>query len=171
MRKVLGLLLIGLLLMAGVAWGEGGISRAPIPFRTTQTTGAGPANGQVVTWSSSLGRWVAVTGISGNADTVTLGVYTTGAGTVFQPAPVQIPYTSQGVGFPAAHSGSGVWPAERKQTIEEFLKRRPGNTAEKQPGRAPSFESATTENSVQRVDGLESAATQTALFTAASFRT
>ena len=94
MRKVLGLLLIGLLLMAGVAWGEGGISRAPIPFRTTQTTGAGPANGQVVTWSSSLGRWVAVTGISGNADTVTLGVYTTGAGTVFQPAPVQIPYTS-----------------------------------------------------------------------------
>ena len=42
---------------------------------------------------------------------------------------------------------------------------------EKQPGRAPSFESAATEDSVQRVDGLETAATQTALFTAASSRT
>ena len=42
---------------------------------------------------------------------------------------------------------------------------------EKQPGRAPSFESAATEDRVQRVDGLETTATQTALFTAASFRT
>jgi len=42
---------------------------------------------------------------------------------------------------------------------------------EKQPGRAPSFESAATEDFCQGVDGLEAAATPTALFTAASFRT
>ena len=47
----------------------------------------------------------------------------------------------------------------------------PGIPRKKQPGRAPSFESATTEDRGQRVDGLEAAATQTALFTAASFRT
>jgi len=42
---------------------------------------------------------------------------------------------------------------------------------EKQPDRAPSLESATTEDTCQRVYGLVATATQTALFTAASFRT
>jgi hypothetical protein len=46
-----------------------------------------------------------------------------------------------------------------------------GDHKQKQPGRAPSFESAATEDSVQRVDGLATTATQTALFTAASSRT
>jgi hypothetical protein len=41
----------------------------------------------------------------------------------------------------------------------------------KQPGRAPSFESVTTEDRGQGVDGLAATTTQTALFTAASSRT
>jgi len=71
----------------------------------------------------------------------------------------------------APWEGGGAWLAERNQQTEEFLERMPGIPLEKQPGRAPSFESAATEDFCQRVDGLEAAATQTALFTAASFRT
>ena len=67
--------------------------------------------------------------------------------------------------------GGGAWLAEKNQKTEEFLARMPGIPREKQPGRAPSFESAATEDFCQRVDGLEAAATPTALFTAASFRT
>jgi hypothetical protein len=42
---------------------------------------------------------------------------------------------------------------------------------EKQPGRAPSLESVTTEDRGRGVDGLAATTTQTALFTAASSRT
>ena len=46
-----------------------------------------------------------------------------------------------------------------------------GASRKKTPDRAPSFVSATAEDHGQGVDGLVAAATQTALFTAASSRT
>ena len=94
---------------------------------------------------------------------------TPGAGKAESPQ-VQFPYNCQSSVFQPHTPGSGAWPAARNQTFEEFLKKAQ-KCREKQPGRAPSFASATTEDFCRGVYGLESTATQTALFTAASFRT
>ena len=115
MRKV-GLLLISFLMLAGVAWGQvsanptlstipggpgvpytGATSDLALGTHSITMTGSLGATGSRLTygWFTDLTVTNVITGsVSGNAATVTNGVYTTGAGTVFQSALVQQPYTS-----------------------------------------------------------------------------